>query len=121
MKQIALNLISNALKFTPRGGAVTVTVQGAGDTLELLVSDTGVGIAQDDLERLGRPFEQAGDAEQRAAGSGLGLSLVRAFARLHGGEMWVESAMGEGTTVTVRLPVLTSDGHLGAPAMRLNG
>ncbi|RAK65436.1 sensor histidine kinase [Phenylobacterium kunshanense] len=109
VKQIAINLISNALKFTPRGGSVTVTVQGHGDTLELIVADTGVGIAQDDLDRLGRPFEQAGDAEQRAAGSGLGLSLVRAFARLHGGEMTVESAMGEGTTVGVRLPVLVEE------------
>jgi cell cycle sensor histidine kinase DivJ len=109
VKQIAINLISNALKFTPRGGSVTVTVQGHGDTLELTVSDTGVGIAQDDLDRLGRPFEQAGDADQRSAGSGLGLSLVRAFARLHGGEMSVESAMGEGTTVAVRLPVLVEE------------
>ena len=109
VKQIALNLISNALKFTPRGGSVTVTLQATGDTLELVVADTGVGIAKDDLERLGQPFEQAGDAEQRAAGSGLGLSLVRAFARLHGGDMTVESAMGEGTAVTVRLPVLAQD------------
>jgi two-component system, cell cycle sensor histidine kinase DivJ len=109
LKQIALNLISNALKFTPRGGSVTVTVQGAGDTLELVVADTGVGIAQDDLHRLGRPYEQAGDAEQRAAGSGLGLSLVRAFARLHGGDMTVESAVGEGTTVTIRMPVLAAE------------
>jgi cell cycle sensor histidine kinase DivJ len=109
LKQIALNLISNALKFTPRGGSVTVTVQGAGDMLELVVADTGVGIAGDDLERLGRPFEQAGGADKRAEGTGLGLSLVRAFARLHHGEMDVESTVGEGTTVTVRMPVLTND------------
>ncbi len=109
VKQIALNLISNALKFTPRGGSVTVTVQAAGDVLELVVADTGVGIAHDDLERLGRPYEQAGDAEQRAAGSGLGLSLVRAFARLHGGEMTVESSIGDGTAVTIRMPVLSED------------
>ena len=107
LKQIALNLISNALKFTPRGGAVTVTLQGFGNTLELVVSDTGVGIAQGDLQRLGQPYEQAGDREQRSAGSGLGLSLVRAFARLHNGEMAVESSIGEGTSVTVRMPVLT--------------
>jgi len=106
LKQIALNLVSNALKFTPRGGAVTVTVQACGEVLELIVADTGVGIAPDDLARLGRPFEQAGDANQRAAGSGLGLSLVRAFARLHGGEMTIESTLGEGTTVIVRMPVL---------------
>ncbi len=108
LKQIALNLISNALKFTPRGGSVTVTLQSRGDILELVVADTGVGIAQNDLERLGQPYEQAGDADQRAAGSGLGLSLVRAFARLHGGEMSVESVMGEGTAVTVRMPVLAA-------------
>jgi cell cycle sensor histidine kinase DivJ len=75
----------------------------------MIVSDTGVGIAPDDLLRLGRPFEQAGDAAQRAAGSGLGLSLVRAFAKLHGGEMNLESSVGEGTTVTVRMPVLAAD------------
>jgi len=121
VKQIALNLISNALKFTPRNGSVTVTVQGDGDTLELIVADTGVGIAQDDLDRLGRPFEQAGDAEQRASGSGLGLSLVRAFARLHGGDMVVESAMGEGTTVTVRLPVLAEDAAPVTAPLRRNG
>ncbi len=109
LKQIAINLISNALKFTPRGGVVTVTLQSAGPVLELLVSDTGVGIAQNDLERLGQPYEQAGDAEQRAAGSGLGLSLVRAFARLHGGDMAMKSTLGEGTSVTVRLPVLSAD------------
>jgi cell cycle sensor histidine kinase DivJ len=106
IKQIALNLVSNGLKFTPRDGAVTLTVQAAGGALEIIVSDTGVGIAPADLERLGRPFEQAGDADQRAAGSGLGLSLVRAFAQLHGGEMSIESTVGEGTTVTVRMPVL---------------
>jgi cell cycle sensor histidine kinase DivJ len=106
VKQIALNLLSNALKFTPRGGAVTLTLQSVGETLELVVADTGVGIAPNDLERLGRPFEQAGDASQKAAGSGLGLSLVRAFAELHGGEMCIESTLGEGATVIVRMPVL---------------
>ena len=109
VKQIALNLVSNALKFTPRSGAVTLTVQAVDDMLEIVVSDTGVGIAPGDLERLGTPFEQAGNADQRSAGSGLGLSLVRAFARLHGGEMGLESSLGEGTTVTVRMPVLAAE------------
>jgi len=106
IKQIALNLVSNALKFTPREGSVTLTAQADDGHLELVVSDTGVGISPKDLERIGRPYEQAGDAASRAAGSGLGLSLVRAFARLHGGEMDIESTVGEGTTVTVRMPVL---------------
>jgi cell cycle sensor histidine kinase DivJ len=106
IKQITFNLVSNALKFTPKGGSVTVIAQPVGEMLEIAVTDTGVGISKEDLARLGRPFEQAGDADQRQAGSGLGLSLVRAFARLHGGEMIMESKLGEGTTVTVRMPVL---------------
>jgi cell cycle sensor histidine kinase DivJ len=105
IKQIAINLVSNALKFTPRGGSVTLTLQQAGEQLEVVVADTGVGIGPEDLERLGRPFEQAGDPARKAGGTGLGLSLVRAFAQLHGGEMLIESALGEGTTVVVRLPV----------------
>ena len=112
VKQIAMNLLSNALKFTPRGGAVTITARGDGRVLEIVVTDTGVGIAREDLTRLGRPFEQAGGSEQRQAGSGLGLSLVRAFARLHGGDMEITSVVGEGTTVTVRMPVLAPAGQM---------
>ncbi len=105
LKQIALNLLSNAVKFTPRGGAITVTVEAIGPYLEVIVADTGVGIAPEDVRRLGRPFEQAGEMEQRRQGTGLGLSLVRAFAELHGGRMNIDSTLGEGTAVTVRLPV----------------
>jgi cell cycle sensor histidine kinase DivJ len=83
--------------------------------MELLVADTGVGIGPEDVQRLGRPFEQAGGAAQRAAGTGLGLSLVRAFAELHGGEMIIESRLGEGTTVTVRLPVIDQPPAANAP------
>ncbi len=108
LKQIVLNLISNALKFTPAGGMVTVSLTALAGALELTVADTGLGIAEEDLARLGRPFEQAGDAGQQARGTGLGLSLVRAFAELHGGEMAIESRLGEGTAVTVRLPVLVA-------------
>ena len=106
IKQMALNLISNALKFTPKDGSVTVTAQATGRDFELIVADTGVGISPEDMARLGNPYEQAGGYEQRAAGTGLGLSLVRAFSKLHGGEMTMESTLGEGTTVTVRLPVM---------------
>ncbi len=106
IKQIVLNLVSNALKFTPKGGLVSVTARAQGQDLEIVVSDSGVGIATEDLTRLGRPYEQAGGSEQRAMGTGLGLSLVRAFAELHGGGMSIESALGEGTAVTVRLPVM---------------
>ena len=105
LKQIALNLLSNAVKFTPTHGSVTVTVDGIGPYLEMIVSDTGTGIAPEDLKRLGKPFEQAGGEEQRAQGTGLGLSLARALSELHGGRLSIESTLGEGTAVTVRLPV----------------
>ena len=118
IKQIAFNLISNALKFTPKGGSVTVAAHPVGEVLEICVTDTGVGISAEDLARLGRPYEQAGDADQRQAGSGLGLSLVRAFARLHGGERVMESTLGEGTTVTVRMPVLVEK-TAAAPVARI--
>ena len=106
LKQIVLNLVSNALKFTPKGGSITVAAEARGTELVLSVADTGIGIAPEDLERLGKPYEQAGDSSDRARGTGLGLSLVRAFSELHGGAMRIESILGEGTTVTVRLPVL---------------
>jgi len=106
LKQIVLNLVSNALKFTPRGGSVSVAAHGIGPMFELVVSDTGAGIAPEDLARLGKPYEQAGDAAGRALGTGLGLSLVRGLAELHGGEMVLESRLGAGTSVTIRLPVM---------------
>lgn len=108
LKQITLNLLSNAVKFTPAGGSVTVRAEGLGPELELTVADTGLGVAPEDLTRLGRPFEQAGGAEQRAQGTGLGLSLVRSLAELHGGTMAIDSTLGEGTAVTVRLPVVVA-------------
>jgi two-component system, cell cycle sensor histidine kinase DivJ len=115
LKQIALNLISNALKFTPRGGLVSVSMRASAGMLDLTVADTGVGISRADLERLGTPFEQAGDLTQQAQGTGLGLSLVRAFSELHGGEMSIESQLGAGTAVTVRLPVLAPPDDAAAP------
>ncbi|MEM8987868.1 MAG: HAMP domain-containing sensor histidine kinase [Pseudomonadota bacterium] len=105
VKQIVLNLLSNAIKFTPAGGSVSVMAETDDAGVLLTVSDTGVGIAAKDLQRLGERFEQApktGDNEVR--GSGLGLALVRALAALHGGAMEIESAVGEGTRVSVRLP-----------------
>jgi cell cycle sensor histidine kinase DivJ len=106
LKQIVLNLVSNALKFTPAGGQVNVLARAQGSDLEIIVADTGIGISRADLERLGRPYEQAGGADQKALGTGLGLSLVRAFAELHGGTMTIKSLLGEGTAVTIRLPVM---------------
>jgi len=115
LKQIVLNLISNSLKFTPADGQINVLAREKNGQLEIIVADTGVGIAPADLERLGRPYEQAGGADQRAQGTGLGLSLVRAFAELHGGTMVIRSVLGEGTVVSVRLPVLDRETHAEPP------
>jgi len=105
-KQIALNLVSNAIKFTERGGTVTVSAGVEGSRLVLCVADTGVGIAPEDLTRVGDPFFQAGKTYQRRhEGTGLGLSIVKSLVGLHGGEMTVQSKIDEGTTVTVALPL----------------
>jgi cell cycle sensor histidine kinase DivJ len=105
-KQIVLNLVSNAIKFTERGGKVTVFASVEGSRLLLRVTDTGVGIAADDLKRVGDPFFQAGKTYQRRhEGTGLGLSIVKSLIGLHAGEMTVQSKIDEGTTVTVVLPL----------------
>jgi cell cycle sensor histidine kinase DivJ len=105
-KQIALNLVANAIKFTERGGSVTVQAATEGTRLMLRVTDTGVGIAADDLKRIGDPFFQASKTYQRRhEGTGLGLSIVKGLVGLHNGEMNVQSRVGEGTVVTVALPL----------------
>jgi two-component system, cell cycle sensor histidine kinase DivJ len=105
-KQIVLNLVSNAIKFTERGGRVTVSAVVEGARLMLRVTDTGVGIAADDLKRIGDPFFQAGKTYQRRhEGTGLGLSIVKSLVAMHAGEMTVQSRLDEGTTVTVALPL----------------
>ena len=101
-----LNLVSNAIKFTERGGKVTVSAGVEGSRLVLRVTDTGVGIAADDLKRVGDPFFQAGKTYQRRhEGTGLGLSIVKSLVGLHAGEISVQSKLDEGTTVTVALPL----------------
>jgi cell cycle sensor histidine kinase DivJ len=105
-KQILLNLISNAVKFTDRGGRVTITATIQEGCMLIAVEDTGVGISADDLARVGRPFFQArGTYDRRHDGTGLGLSIVRGLVALHGGEVNIASRLGEGTRVIVRLPV----------------
>jgi cell cycle sensor histidine kinase DivJ len=106
--QILINLISNAVKFTPRGGRVAVSALCDGSKLEVTVEDTGVGIGEADLPRLGEAFFQArASYDRRHDGTGLGLSIVKGLVHLHGGEVDIKSRLGEGTRVTVRLPFET--------------
>jgi cell cycle sensor histidine kinase DivJ len=105
-KQIVLNLVANAVKFTERGGAVTVSAAVDSARLVIRIADTGVGIAADDLKRIGDPFFQAGKTYQRRhEGTGLGLSIVKSLVALHGGDMTVQSQVDEGTTFAVTLPL----------------
>lgn len=106
MQQILVNLVSNAIKFTPEGGRVDVDSSASEDGGCIIrVSDTGRGIANEELQLVLEPFAQAGNAyEAKYEGTGLGLPISKSLAELHGGTLQIESALGSGTTVTVRLP-----------------
>jgi signal transduction histidine kinase/ActR/RegA family two-component response regulator/HAMP domain-containing protein len=104
--QVLLNLLANAIKFTPEGGRVTVEVRQELDRLVICVADTGIGIAKEDHERIFEEFQQlaaAGGPQPR--GTGLGLTLTRRLVELHGGEIWVDSGPGEGSRFYIGLPV----------------
>jgi cell cycle sensor histidine kinase DivJ len=106
LKQVLLNLLSNAVKFTDRGGRVTVSAKSDATHVTVTVQDTGIGIAAEDLSRLGDPFFQARDAYNRPYdGTGLGLSIVKGLVNLHGGALAIESEVGVGTSVTITLPI----------------
>jgi cell cycle sensor histidine kinase DivJ len=110
VKQILVNLLSNGVKFTPRGGQVTLSAGLIEKGIEIVVRDTGTGISKSDLEKLGKPFAQAENAATRGKeGTGLGLALVKSLATMHGGEALLESALGTGTIVRVRLPFAAID------------
>jgi len=105
VKQVLLNLLSNALKFTPEGGQIDVGARLDGDMAEVSVADTGIGIAPEDQAAVFEEFRQVGTADKKAEGTGLGLALSRKFIELHGGKIWVTSRLGEGSTFTFTLPL----------------
>jgi cell cycle sensor histidine kinase DivJ len=106
LKQILINLLSNAIKFTNPGGEIVVRVRRSGPLLSVAIQDNGIGVSAEDLPRLGKPFFQArGSYDRKHDGTGLGLSIVRGLAELHGGDMVVASTLGEGTCITVTLPM----------------
>lgn len=121
LKQILLNLASNAVKFTPAGGVVTITMCAQDGALIAQVADTGPGLTPEEMERIGRPYEQTERGKQHEdRSSGLGLALVRSLAELHGGALEVESVIGEGSVFRVRLPVLVG-GAKSSPTMDARG
>jgi PAS domain S-box-containing protein len=106
MVQMLLNLVSNAVKFTPEGGSVTIAVQRQAETVEISVTDTGIGIAKSDLDRLFREFQQLDSGPGRhQEGTGLGLALTKRLAALHGGNVRVVSEPGKGSVFTLELPL----------------
>ena len=106
LNQILLNLVSNAIRFTDRGGKVMLSARAEAAHITFAVEDNGIGISDEDLARVGEPYFQAGNSyERRHGGTGLGLSIVKGLVRLHGGELEIRSRVGEGTRVTVRLPL----------------
>jgi len=104
VEQILLNLVHNAIKFTPPGGTVTVVAAVEGDALRTTVRDTGVGVAPEELPRLFERFYKA-DKARRSEGTGLGLAIAKHIVQAHGGSIWAESTVGEGSAFTFSLPL----------------
>jgi len=104
VRQVVLNLLSNAIKFTPEGGQIEVGAMPKDGLVEVSVSDTGIGIAPDDQDKVFEEFRQVGTAAKKVEGTGLGLTLCRKFVELHGGRIWVKSRPGHGSTFTFTLP-----------------
>jgi signal transduction histidine kinase len=105
VRQVVLNLLSNAIKFTPEGGRIEVAASPRDGSVEVSVSDTGVGIAPGEQEAVFEEFRQVGTADKKAEGTGLGLTLCRKFIELHGGKIWVKSQPGAGSTFTFTIPL----------------
>jgi len=105
VKQVLLNLLSNALKFTPEGGRIDVGARLHNGVAEVSVADTGIGIAPADQDAVFEEFRQVGTTDKKAEGTGLGLALSRKFIELHGGKIWVRSQLGAGAAFTFTLPL----------------
>jgi signal transduction histidine kinase len=105
IRQVVLNLLSNAIKFTPEGGRIDVRAVPEDGFVAVSVSDTGIGIAPDDQEKVFEEFRQVGTAAKKVEGTGLGLTLCRKFVELHGGRIRVKSELGVGSMFTFSLPL----------------
>jgi two-component system phosphate regulon sensor histidine kinase PhoR len=108
MTQVFDNLISNAVKFSPQGGKITITLRAISDGMRVSIEDQGVGMSPDQLERVFDKFYRADYSNTSVSGLGLGMSLVKSIIEGHGGRIWVESEPGTGTTVHLKLPGISS-------------
>ena len=110
LKQVLINIMANAVKFTPEGGTVRISATHDKNIVRLQINDTGIGIPQRDIEKLGRPFEQVENQFTKSkGGSGLGLAISKSLVGLHGGKLNIASREGKGTTVTVDLPLVCEE------------
>lgn len=108
IKQVMLNLMSNAIKFTPEGGAVQLLAEMDQASVHIYVKDTGIGIEESAISKLGKPFQQVENQLTKChSGTGLGLAISRSLVDLHGGHLSIESEVGVGTTVLVTLPLIS--------------
>jgi signal transduction histidine kinase len=112
VKQVLLNLLSNALKFTPEGGRIDVRADARDGRYEISVTDTGVGIAPEDVDAVFEEFRQVGSAAKKVEGTGLGLAISRKFIELHGGKIWATSQVGIGSTFAFTLPLTATQGPM---------
>lgn len=119
--QILTNLISNAIQYTPPGGKVTISAHPNGDMMEISVADTGIGISKENQQKIFDRFFRADDPlVQETPGTGLGLPITASLVQMHGGQIWVESELGEGSTFTFTLPLATSR-QITSPAKNAEG
>lgn len=108
LEQVMLNLMTNAVKFTPQGGSISVSVRAQDSGLTVAVKDNGIGIAREEQSRLFKPYSRISADRQRQPGLGLGLALSKQVVELHGGRIWVESDAGQGSTFSFFLPLRSS-------------
>ncbi len=116
LQQAVFNLVSNSIKYTPPGGAITVSARQADGEMRIAVADTGVGVPEEDRERVFEKFVQGPSGRARQSGAGLGLSLVKSFIELHGGRVVLESAPDAGTLVTCYLPIHAAEAEAASAA-----
>jgi signal transduction histidine kinase len=104
LEQVLLNLMTNAVKFTPQGGSISIKVREQDSGVTVAVKDNGIGIAKEEQSRLFKPYSRVSSDRQRQPGLGLGLALAKQVVELHGGKIWVDSASGSGSTFSFYLP-----------------